>query len=276
MAWTIRGSVGRWDRGAVNDRGDVTTVQTLLTDVAQAQGHAAYDPRGIDGAIARPPAASDTVKAIEAFQRLFLAQPDGLVDVGGRTFDRLVEASGAMPAPAPPAGALGAGGSFPFSKLPATSYKSGPRRFEANRNSGRRAHAGCDLYFPARTPIHAVADGVVLRDPYWFYDVVFALDVDHGDFVIRYGEIRPDCPLRKGDRVTAGAAIALVGKMKRVTQPMLHFEVYDKSATGPLTEHDAARSGRRSADGVPFFRRRDLVDPTPLLDGWGQNLPPAS
>ena len=273
MAWTIMGSVGRWDRGARNDQADVTTIQTLLTSAAQVQGNPSYDPKGITGQIAQPPAASDTVTAIEAFQRLFMAQPDGVVDVGGRTFERLVEASGATPAPAP---TLGAGGFFPFAKLPKESWTTGMRRFEANRNKGLRAHAGCDLYFPAGTRIHAIADGVVLRDPYHFYDVVFALDVDHGDFIARYGEIKTDCPLRAGDRVQAGVVIAQVGKMKAVDQPMLHLELYDKTATGPLTEQNATRSKKRKSDGVPFFRRLDLINPTPLLKQWSQNFPAGS
>jgi hypothetical protein len=37
---------------------------------------------------------------------------------------------------------------------------------------------------------------------------------------------------------------------------MLHFEMYDNSATGPLTN-------RRNP---PFQRRSDLIDPTPYLD----------
>lgn len=271
MAWTITGAVGRWDRGATNHPGDVTTVQTLLTDAAQAQGVPAYDPNGIDGEIARPPATSGTVGAIEAFQRLFMAQPDGVVHVGGRTFDRLVDASRTAPAPSP---TLGAGGFFPFTKLPRESWKTGPRRFDANRNKGKRAHAGCDLYLPAGTPVHAVADGVVLRDPYHFYDVVFALEIDHGDFVARYGEIRPDCPLRVGDRVEAGAVVGKVGKMKSVPQPMLHFELYDKSATGPLTELSRTRSKKRKKDAVPYYRRMDLIDSTSLLEQWSENRPP--
>ncbi|HET9227812.1 MAG TPA: M23 family metallopeptidase [Thermoanaerobaculia bacterium] len=270
MAWTIMGSVGRWEKGARNDAADVTTIQTLLTSAAQVQGNPSYDPKGVNGVIPAPPAASDTVAAIESFQRLFMTQPDGVVNVGGRTFDRLVEASGMPPAPAP---TLGLGGFFPFVKLPQQPWTTGPRRFEANRNSGARSHAGCDLYFPANTWIYAIADGVVLRDPYHFYDVVFALDVDHGDFIARYGEIRTNCPLKAGDRVKAGNRIAQVGKMKTVDQSMLHLELYDKSATGPLTEQSTTRSKKRKSDGVPFFRRMDLIDPTPLLNQWKTHLP---
>jgi len=35
MAWTIMGSVGRWENGAKNDPADVTTIQTLLTSAAE-------------------------------------------------------------------------------------------------------------------------------------------------------------------------------------------------------------------------------------------------
>ena len=271
MAWTILGSVGRWDKGANNDRADVTTIQTLLTSAAQVQGNPAYDPKSIDGTISNPPAVSETVSAIEAFQRLFMAKPDGVVSVGGRTFDRLVEGARAATTRAP---TLGAEGLFPFAKLPVQKWTDGPRRFEANRDKGRRAHAGCDLYYPANTQIFAIADGVVLRDPYHFYDVVFALDVDHGDFIARYGEIRTDCALRAGERVRAGDAIAKIGKMRAVPTPMLHLELYDKSANGPLTEQNRARSKKRKADGVPFFRRMDVIDPTALLHQWSAHLPP--
>lgn len=77
------------------------------------------------------------------------------------------------------------------------------------------------------------------------------------------------------DRVKAGNRIAQVGKMKAVDQSMLHLELYDKSATGPLTEQSTTRSKKRKSDGVPFFRRMDLIDPTPLLNQWKTHLPQA-
>jgi murein DD-endopeptidase MepM/ murein hydrolase activator NlpD len=270
MSWTIRGSVGSWQRGARNDEADVRTIQTLLAAAAQAHGMPAFDPGVVDGVIERPPAVSPTVAAIEAFQRLFMMNPDGVVSVGARTFERLIEAAriAAAPAPVPELA-----GNFPFRKLPAEPWTTAQRRFAANRDEGRRAHAGCDFYFTAGTPVFAMADGVVLRTPYHFYDIVFAVDIDHGHFIARYGEIRPDCPLRAGDLVTAGTPIAHVGKMKSIPQPMLHLELFDKTATGPLTEQNAARSKKRKADGVPFFRRMDLMDPTPLLAAWSTRLP---
>jgi len=57
-----------------------------------------------------------------------------------------------------------------------------------------------------------------------------------------------------------------------VPSDMLHFELYDKSASGPLT----VASGSSSAikNNVPFMRRKDLIDPTLNLNRWRENLPP--
>lgn len=52
---------------------------------------------------------------------------------------------------------------FPLPFVPRQSYKTGGRRFGANRDNGRRKHAGCDLIAPVGTPILAIADGVVME-----------------------------------------------------------------------------------------------------------------
>ncbi len=52
---------------------------------------------------------------------------------------------------------------------------------------------------------------------------------------------------------------------------MLHLELYDKSASGPLSV--GAATSARDSSGVPYHRRRDLIDPTPFLDQWKNNLP---
>ena len=90
---------------------------------------------------------------------------------------------------------------FPLKFLPKESYKEAPRHFGARRSKGKRKHAGCDLYAPVGTPIFAVADGVVL-DFYEFYLESWALEVDHGDFVVRYGEVKKTLP--------AGVALEVV------------------------------------------------------------------
>jgi murein DD-endopeptidase MepM/ murein hydrolase activator NlpD len=166
-------------------------------------------------------------------------------------------------------------GSFPFSTLPHADWTHGARAFASNRNNGSRAHAGCDLYFPQGTVIHAVKDGKVTAGPYAFYAGTFALEVDHGGFIVRYGEIQSAAFVGQGDHVKAGQQIAKVGHLVGITVPsdMLHFEMYDKSggASGPLTV--GASQSKKRGDGVPFLRRKDLIDPTPHLNAWKNNLP---
>lgn len=272
MSWRISASVGRWERGARNNRRDVETAQTLLAAAALLRTDPLLDPGGIDGSIARLPAASPTVRAIERFQAVSGLVVDGVIDANRRTWNELVRVADTADAVANP----NAAGQtyFPFSALPGVDWTSGMRAFGASRNNGRRAHAGCDLYFPQGTWIHAVTDGRVVRGPYWFYAETYALEVDHGQRLIRYCEVQPGPPIRAGDLVQAGQRIARVGRLVGVNVPsdMLHIEVYDKTATGNLTVRDANASAKR-ADSVTFGRRRDLVDPTPLLAQWSAQLP---
>jgi murein DD-endopeptidase MepM/ murein hydrolase activator NlpD len=123
--------------------------------------------------------------------------------------------------------------------------------------------------------MHAVADGAVVRGPYPFYCETFALEIDHGSFIARYGEIQSITDVRVGDSVRAGQKIAKVGHLVGIQVPsdMLHFELYDKSRTGPLTVGSNADSAIRN--GVPFMRRKDLIDPTSRLNQWKTNLPPS-
>src|SRR5882724_9492324 len=65
----ITGSVGRWEKGARNLPADVETVQRLLQAAAERLQAPELDPKGVDGKIARQSAKSNTVAAIEAFQR---------------------------------------------------------------------------------------------------------------------------------------------------------------------------------------------------------------
>ena len=164
---------------------------------------------------------------------------------------------------------------FPFSALPSANWTSAPRSFAANRDGGRRAHAGCDLYFPSGTIIHAVGAGTVVRGPYLFYAETYAIEIDHGAFVARYGEIQATAFVRQGDSVVAGQPIAQVGHLVGIRAPsdMLHFELYDKTGHGPLTV--SASEGAKTSNGRPFMRRRDLIDPTQKLNQWKRYLPGA-
>lgn len=274
MSTQISGSVGRWERGALNLQTDVETVQRLLKAAAVTLPAPEIDPKGVDGKISRPPAASDTVNAIEAFQRRFTSSADGLIEPASQTWETLLAAGGetatATDAPGNPPTFF-----FPFPTVPTQSWEERPRAFASPRAGGARLHAGCDLYFPRGTVIHAIADGVVTRGPYAFYAETFALEIDHGIFLARYGEIQSQTEVQAGARVRAGQRIAKVGHLIGIQVPsdMLHLELYDKSLSGPLTVGSGAGSAMRN--GVPFMRRKDLIDPTLKLNQWRENLPPA-
>jgi murein DD-endopeptidase MepM/ murein hydrolase activator NlpD len=147
---------------------------------------------------------------------------------------------------------------FPLRKRPVLSYRQRPRAFGSPRDGGARQHAGCDLYANPGDEVLAVADGIVSRSLYKFYDQVYALEVNHPAVgIVRYGEVSGAAPgIKAGASVHAGEVIAYVGKMHSVPQAMLHFEMYAGTATGLLT--DVHRP--------TFMRRADLIDPSDLLD----------
>jgi len=163
---------------------------------------------------------------------------------------------------------------FPVPIPPRDELDDSPLSFGSNRSNGTRAHAGCDLYFPQGTWIYAITDGKVMQGPYSFYCQTFALEIDHGSFLARYGEIQANTLVKTGDQVKAGQKIAKVGHLVGITVPsdMLHLELYNKSASGPLTVNDASKS-KKKADGTPFYRRTDLIDPTANLNQWKTSLP---
>lgn len=278
----ISGSVGRWSKGAQNQTDDVETVQNMLRTAAMILNDPSLDPNSVDGSINHNEPKSDTIKAIEAFQARFLNSPDGLISVGKRTWNELVDTLEGTDEVTQPAGdpgstagpavtSAGAQFFFPFTQLPHVNWTDGMRSFGSRRSGGARAHAACDLYFPEGTIIHAIADGRVTLGPYLFYQGTYALEVDHGAFLARYGEIQLSTLVRQGDQVTAGQPIAKVGNLTGIVNSMLHLELYDKSAQGPLTVRGAQSA--KTANGVRFMRRRDLIDPTAKLNQWKNNLP---
>src|SRR2546430_16981806 len=90
----ITGSVGRWEKGARNLQADVKTVQRLLETAAQKLQAPDLDPKGVDGKIARQSAKSNTVAAIEAFQKRSNISIDGLIEPGGQMWQALLQAAG--------------------------------------------------------------------------------------------------------------------------------------------------------------------------------------
>ena len=129
------------------------------------------------------------------------------------------------------------------------------RSIGALRGSGARTHAGIDLFGKHRDTVLAITSGQIVSF-YYFYRSTFALFVDHGDFVVNYGEVEgesleafglktprfkpgPGKPMltvdsrgasqyvvlaKQGSQVGAGQPIARVGKMFRSS--MLHIEFY--------------------------------------------------
>ena len=93
----ITGSVGRWEKGARNLQADVKTVQRLLETAAQKLQAPDLDPKGVDGKIARQSAKSNTVAAIEAFQKRSNISIDGLIEPGRQTWQALLQAAGPLP-----------------------------------------------------------------------------------------------------------------------------------------------------------------------------------
>jgi len=90
----INGSVGQWEKGAVNKPADVSTVQRLLQIAAQKLNDRSLDPKGIDGKIAHVAANSHTVSAIRAFQTRSALEVTGLIKPEDETWTKLLAAAG--------------------------------------------------------------------------------------------------------------------------------------------------------------------------------------
>lgn len=152
--------------------------------------------------------------------------------------------------------------SFPLAKIPTENWHEEPARFGAGREGGNRLHAATDLYAPVGTPIYAVGDGEVI-DSYEFYLGTDAVEVQHKDFLVRYGEIARLAPgIKQGSKVKQGQLIAYVGRLQGLDYYMVHFEMYSGRASGPLS----TQSGK-------YRRRSDLMDPTKYVDSWKSKLP---
>lgn len=147
---------------------------------------------------------------------------------------------------------------YPLPVRATASYHEGARRFGSNR--GGRRHAGIDLYAPAGTVVRAMAAGTVIR-VYSFYCQTYAIEINHGHFIARYGEVDPqedNIFVAEGDEVKRGEKIGVVGRLVGIKVPsnMLHLEMYSSTDESPLTVKN----------NPPFQRRKDLFDPTSSID----------
>lgn len=180
---------------------------------------------------------------------------------------------------------------FPFIEKPLNDINSSsyPKRYwgadaEANsatygsgRNSGKRKHAGRDLYGTTlKTVIVAISDGVVLGNNSFYNGTneiaILHTTSDGRKFIIRYGEVDPkSVKVKVNDAVKQGQEIAKVGELnpkvnidKKVTN-MLHFE-YFTGANG-----DNLSTALTQRDLNKYKRRADLADPLPILKEGYEN-----
>jgi murein DD-endopeptidase MepM/ murein hydrolase activator NlpD len=143
---------------------------------------------------------------------------------------------------------------FPISYIPADSYTTSGRGYGARR-SGGRLHAANDLLGKKGNPVLSVGSGII-TDYYEFYCGTFAIVVNHGSFVVRYGEVSGMAPgVKVGSRIQKGQVIGKMGALCGGSA-MLHFEKYKGTHKGQLTVRE----------NLPFQRRRDLEDPTSFLN----------
>ena len=97
-------------------------------------------------------------------------------------------------------------------------------------SGGHEFHKGMDLEGKVGDPIHAAADGVVLRSDFDGGGYGNVVDIDHGNgYITRYGHASK-LMVKVGDLVHAGDTIALVGATGHATGPHLHFEVWINGA----------------------------------------------
>jgi len=109
---------------------------------------------------------------------------------------------------------------------------------------GAAMHAGIDLAGPVGTPIHATADGVVLRSGWNSGGYGNLVEIDHGrGIVTRYGHLS-SLGVQPGARVTRGQVIGRMGSTGRSTGSHLHYEV---------------RIDDRPVNPIPFMRSTDYL-----------------
>lgn len=160
---------------------------------------------------------------------------------------------------------------FPAPKWDGTSYKEGQAKFDWRREGGARIHAGCDLYAPLESDVVAVDAGTVVEISYKYAKHTKAIAVYHEKIgIIRYGELVsiPEEFFKVGAKVEKGGlVIGKVGQVAKVS-PMLHFELFDGSGSGRLT-NTVDKIEYKNADvqkDANYERRADLMNPTKLLD----------
>ncbi|MEM8638892.1 MAG: peptidoglycan DD-metalloendopeptidase family protein [Cyanobacteria bacterium P01_G01_bin.54] len=98
-----------------------------------------------------------------------------------------------------------------------------------------RMHRGIDIAAPTGTPIHAAAPGVVITAGWNSGGYGNLVEIRHPDGSKTLYAHNSRILVRKGDRVTQGQQIALMGSTGFSTGPHLHFEIHpkDRGAVNP-------------------------------------------
>ncbi len=156
---------------------------------------------------------------------------------------------------------------YPLPVKATADYHTGARRFGSRRSDGKRKHAGIDLYAPLGTIVRAMADGVVIQ-VYPFYCETSAIEVDHGDFIARYGEVdskNANIFVKKKQKIKRGDPLGKVGKLVGISVPsnMLHLEMY---ASGEDPTKPGGKARLTQSENSPYQRRTDVFDPAPSMD----------
>jgi murein DD-endopeptidase MepM/ murein hydrolase activator NlpD len=155
---------------------------------------------------------------------------------------------------------------FPLSTVPSEGYhkSAGHNRWFGGRRDGGRLHAACDLMARQGTPVYAVDTGNIIKVTD-FYKGTDQIIIKHLNFIVRYGEVeKGKLPFNHGAGywVRPGQLIGWVGRLN-----MLHFEMYQGTSEGYLSQ-DWNKTNYKYVNPGNYYRRPDLLDPTPYLDQW--------
>lgn len=149
---------------------------------------------------------------------------------------------------------------YPMKKK-ATAEGSGGGAFGADRDGGKRKHAGIDLIQSPGIDVVACASGTVKQIISGFYAGTSAIFVHNDDgFWINYGEVNPS--VSAGTKISKGQVIGKTMKNNANGLCMIHFEVYKGNFTGGSSFDSKVNSGFLNIPDKAYARRNDLLDPS--------------
>jgi len=136
--------------------------------------------------------------------------------------------------------------------------------FGSRRSNGKRCHAGIDIFTKGNADVVAISSGKVIAIQRFYKcsgGMTDAILIDHGNFVVLYGEINEGTiTVKKGDSVVAGQKLG-----KASYCGMLHFEMYEK---GTSQNYRWFPPEGKEVETEPNYCRKYFLStkPKPLLD----------